>query len=367
VTPTADPLRVTVIVPVLNGRDILPRSLGALADSDLPRERWELVVVDDGSTDDSPAVAGRWADRVVRVERGPRGPGHARNRGSEVAKGDVLLFVDADVVVHRDTLSRVVEAFEGDPGLSALFGAYDDAPAHPSFLSQYRNLLHRYVHLRGAGEAETFWAGCGAVRTEAFIGVGGFDADAFPRPQIEDIELGYRLRDAGHRIEIHPEVQGKHLKRWSFGGMVRTDLLDRAIPWTSLMLERDAPGRETRTLNVTPLEKIKTGLAGVALLFGAVGLVAADLRWLAAAAATLLTVVVLNAPVYRWFADRRGWMFAFRVVPFHLLYHFLSGLAVVVGWSRHVLRPRRRAARDPSSLPSKPVPARPGEPGDGEP
>jgi hypothetical protein len=183
----------------------------------------------------------------------------------------VLLFVDADVVVHGDTLRRVLDAFDADAGLGALFGAYDDAPAHPSFLSQYRNLLHRYVHLRGAGQADTFWAGCGAVRTDAFVEVGGFDAARFPRPQIEDIELGYRLRDAGHRIEIRPEVQAKHLKRWTFAGMLRTDLLDRGVPWMGLLLERRSGAGDGRNLNVGRLEKLKTGLVGLGLLMAAIG------------------------------------------------------------------------------------------------
>ena len=57
-------------------------------------------------------------------------------------------------------------------------------------VSQYRNLLHHFVHQHGHAEASTFWAGCGAIRRAAFDAVGGFDAARFPRPSIEDIELG---------------------------------------------------------------------------------------------------------------------------------------------------------------------------------
>jgi hypothetical protein len=351
VPPTNVGRDLTVIVPVLNGRHVLPESLGALVTSDLPRRRWELVVADDGSTDGSPELAARWADRVVRVP-GPSGPGNARNRGAEVARGDVLLFVDADVVVHGDTLRRVLDAFDADAGLGALFGAYDDAPAHPSFLSQYRNLLHRYVHLRGAGQADTFWAGCGAVRTDAFVEVGGFDAARFPRPQIEDIELGYRLRDAGHRIEIRPEVQAKHLKRWTFAGMLRTDLLDRGVPWMGLLLERRSGAGDGRNLNVGRLEKLKTGLVGLGLLMAAIAILWLDPRWAAAAAATLAAVVMLNAPTHRWFARRRGWSFALRVLPVHLLYHVVSGLAVVIAGARHL------AGRRGATVVRKPSPRR---------
>lgn len=361
----AEGLALTVIVPSLNGRELLPVSLDALASSELARDRWELIVVDDGSTDDTFDIAGRWADRVFRVEDGPRGPAYARNRGAELATGDVLVFVDADVVVHEDTLRRIVEAFEEDPELGAIFGAYDDEPAHPSFLSQYRNLLHRHVHVRGAGEAETFWAGCGAIRTEAFRRVGGFDTKRFPRPQIEDIELGYRLRDAGHRIEIRPEIQAKHLKRWSFRDMVRTDFLDRALPWMLLILERDAQGHVAKTLNVSPLEKIKTALVGMAILLAALGVAFRDPGWAVAAGAALLTVMLLNWPTYRWFGELRGWSFALRVIPFHLLYHFLSGLAVVVGWGLRLVA--SEGSGDPPSSPrSTPLGSPPVEAGDSE-
>jgi hypothetical protein len=80
-----------------------------------------------------------------------------------------------------------------------------------------------------------------------FLAIGGFDTVRFPRPQIEDIELGYRLRDAGGRIVLDPTVQGTHLKQWTFWRMLRTDVIDRGIPWMRLLLERR--GRTRTSLN----------------------------------------------------------------------------------------------------------------------
>ena len=81
-------------------------------------------------------------------------------------------------------------------------------------VSQYRNLLHHFVHQEGNPEASTFWAGCGAVRRAAFDAVAGYDEARFRRPSIEDIELGYRLRRAGYRIRLDRDLQCTHLKRW---------------------------------------------------------------------------------------------------------------------------------------------------------
>src|SRR3989442_4923268 len=115
-------------------------------------------------------------------------------------------------------------------------------------VSRYRNLLHHFVHQRGKPDASTFWAGCGAIRRHTFEEVRGFDAARFPRPSIEDIELGYRLRAAGHRIRLDPRLQGTHLKRWTLGSILRTDIAQRALPWSRLILKS---GQAPPALNLT--------------------------------------------------------------------------------------------------------------------
>lgn len=330
-TPEATPSRgapapdLTVVLPVLNGVGMIERCFDALAASDLPEDRWEVVVVDDGSTDGTPDLARARGHRVVRVPDGPRGPGAARNLGATRARGSLLVFVDADVCVHPDVLRRFRDLFDAEPDVGAAFGAYDEHPADPDFLSQYRNLYHRWVHLRGAGDAETFWAGCGAVRRVPFLELGGFDTARFPRPQIEDIELGYRLRDAGWRIVLDPSIEATHLKRWRFGGMVRTDLFDRGMPWMRLLLDR--PRRTS--LNIGLAERARVAGVGLACLLVAIG-AALGAPWVALAAVVPLAgVVASNRALFRWFARLRGWGFALKVVPLYLLFHLLSGLAVV--------------------------------------
>ena len=154
-------ITLSVIVPVHQASSILADTLDALASSDFPRERWELIVVDDASTDDSSLIGARYADTIVRLPGRPKGPAYARNRGFEVARGEIVVFIDSDVRVHPDTLSGFAECFEREPEVAAVFGSYDDDPPAPGIVSQYRNLLHHYVHQQSAGDAETFWAGCG--------------------------------------------------------------------------------------------------------------------------------------------------------------------------------------------------------------
>src|SRR4051812_5651373 len=217
---------VSVIIASYNAGPFLARALDAISLSTVAP--LEVIVVDDCSTDGSGELA------QVRMPAN-RGPARARNLGARSAKGDLLLFLDSDVLVHPDTIGRVCGVFEQDGSPDAVIGAYDDAPESPAFLSQYRNLMHCFVHRTGSREAFTFWSGCGAIRREVFLEAGGFE-ESYTGPSIEDIEFGYRLVSRGRRILLRPDIEVKHLKRWTFRQMVKTDVFDRGIPWTELIL-----------------------------------------------------------------------------------------------------------------------------------
>lgn len=358
----ADHPFLTVIVPALNGAGVLPRTLEALMASDLPRDDWELIVVDDGSTDDTVGVASQWADVIVRLPTPPHGPAYARNRGVEAASGEVLVFIDSDVVVHSDTLRRLAWSFASDPQLGAVFGSYDDRPHDQDLASRYRNLLHHYHHQRNPGPAETFWAGCGAIRSEAFHAVGRFDEWHYPRPSIEDIELGHRLHAAGYPIRLDPTIQCTHLKRWTVSGMLRTDLLDRGVPWVRLLLADGSFGAR-RSLNLRRRERVFTGLMGLALVGLVVGLIRLDPRWLLGAAGCSLPVILGNLPLYRFLRRTVGLGAALRCLPLHLAYYVLNGVAVVIGTGLHHLvgppepRPEIQAFHEVGMERWPPVPA----------
>jgi len=273
--------------------------------------------------------------RVEEWEKA-RGPAAARNSGAAVANGDLLLFIDADVLVPRDLVAVIQGLFACEPGLAAAFGSYDDRPEAPGLLSQYRNLLHHWVHQQGSEEAFTFWAGCGAVRRQVFLELGGFD-EGYRGPAVEDIELGYRMRRAGHRIRLLKSLQVKHLKRWRLGDMVATDLFRRAIPWTQLLLRG---GGVTNDLNIN-----RSGRASVALTgLGMAGLGAAVV-WPPALVGTGLAagaLVLANAQLYRFFLQKRGPAFTLGAVGCHWLYFVVCGLGLVLGAARHFLGGRRR-------------------------
>jgi len=300
---------------------------------------FELIVVDDGSTDDSAALAARAGATVVRVPT-PRGPAAARNLGAKAARSSLIFFLDADVAVHPPTLGLALARFEADPELTALFGSYDDKPAAPGFVSQYRNLLHHFVHQQGnfhqgIRPAHTFWTGCGMIRRDVFLEFGGFDPRLYPRPAIEDIELGYRLTRAGHRIVLARDVLATHFKRWTLPEMVRTDIFRRGVPWT-LLIKRT--GTIETDLNVKAGQKASVALTGLTLL---ASLLCAFIPWAGIGLLIgLAAIVALNFDFFAFLVRRRGAAFAVAALPLHLLYYSCCGFSVLIAQLYWHLRKR---------------------------
>jgi glycosyltransferase involved in cell wall biosynthesis len=275
-------------------------------------------------------------DEVIVID-GPYGigPAEARNAGAQRATGEVIVFVDSDVLVHGDAFRRIRKAFVDDPSLTGLFGSYDDDPRPGGIVSDFRNLLHHHVHQTAPGAAATFWAGIGAVRRDDFVAVGGFDERSFPRPSIEDIDLGMRIIDRGGRIILDPFLQGKHLKRWSLVEMVRTDFAARGAPWVALLLRR---GTSSTALNLG--WRHRTTAAASLLL-----LLALARRRLALSAGVVGLIVLLNHSFYRLLLRRRGATGLFASVPLHVVHHLVGLASVPAGAGRHLLGRQTAATR----------------------
>ena len=268
------------------------------------------------------------------IVSGPRGagPAEARNWGAQRATGDLLVFVDADVVVHPDVFVEIRAAFEADPELTALFGSYDDEPAHKSAVSIFRNLLHHHVHQSSRGPAKTFWAGLGAIRRQAFLAVGGFNSASFGQPSVEDVELGMRLTDAGHRVELRPDILGTHLKRWTLTGMIRSDVLDRGLPWVVLLLNRN---ESPAVLNLAWRHRLSAGaaVAGVSLL---------RKRRPLFFTLALTALIGLNRSFYALLWRKHGARMATAGVGLHALHHLSAVAAVPLGVLAYLRSPSVR-------------------------
>ena len=316
-------------MPAFDAAEFLRRTVPAMLDA---AKCADALIVDAGSRDETAAVAESFGVRVLRLpERA--GPAEARNAGAAAVDTDVVLFLDADCVAAGDVVDRVRRAFSEDANLVTLTGSYDDSPADQGFFSLYMNLRHHHTHQCARREGATFWAGCGAVRLEAFQRIGGFDAKLYPRPMIEDIELGARMKPHGH-TRLDPHLQVKHLKRWTLKGVVTTDIFCRAVPWTRLILDRQGLPDD---LNTRLSQRCAAALAPLVLLSVVLLPVLAVLSpvWTLVPLAVLATGWMLSAGLAHFFCRSRGLWFGVTGWLFHQVHLFYSAVTFALVSLRH--------------------------------
>jgi hypothetical protein len=221
------------------------------------------------------------------------------------------------------------------PDVDAVFGAYCDEPAAAGVVSQYRNLLHHYTHDQEPGDAQTFWAGCGCVRRSVFMAVGMYDEWRFSRPQIEDVELGYRMSAHGYHILLQPDIQVTHLKRWTFRSMLKADFMDRGVPWARLLAEQRAllgpAALKAKTLSLRAKEKSNTFFVCLGLLLLAISVKPKDHLLATLGAVCLLIVIVRGTSLYGFFRRKRGLVFAICGVVLHMIYYLTAAVSVAWG------------------------------------
>jgi glycosyltransferase involved in cell wall biosynthesis len=314
------------VIPVKNDLANLRCCLASLAAQDLTG--CEVLVADDGST---PAIRPEDLSdipvkvRLLRLEGG--GPAKARNALARIARLDYLFFLDADTQPCPGLVRRAHEVIVEHPGIGAFFGSYDDEPAVPSVVSNYRNLLHHHVHqLSGGREVGTFWCGCGVVRRSLYLRCGGI-SETYDTPSIEDLAFGMRLADAGTRPRIVADLQVKHRKHWTLRSWIYTDLFRRGIPWVRLMRARK---HWEGNLNFSWAQRV----AAIAAVVVAVSLPAAawGSSFLSVTAIALAMFVALNGEFFRLIARKRGWIGSAAAVPLHLTYAWICVASVALAF-----------------------------------
>jgi glycosyltransferase involved in cell wall biosynthesis len=322
-------LALSVVVPVRDAGSTLREVLTAIRASELPRDSYEIIVVDDASADSSVGIAARYADTVVKLSGRESGPAYARNRGVELARGDVIAFVDSDVVVRPDTLPRMLATLVERPDLDAISASHDELPEASNFSSQYWNHLLRFGEQRHSGRCAQFAPGCGAVRRGAFLTVGMYDEWRFATACLENVELGERLLAGGNGVLLSSELKVTHLKQWNLPAVCqevwsRSRLLARSLGYARMRTA--APSEVVFTLSrmITPA----VAMLGTLMLAGAFVPPSHDVEAVVAVMVLLLT----NLPLHRFYARARGFGFAILSAPLHICVQIISGVALCTGW-----------------------------------
>lgn len=329
---TRDLPLLSVIVPVRDDAAALDIALAALAASDLPRHRWELVVVDDGSGDESAVIAAKYADALVRLPAPSRGPAYARNRGAEMARSECFVFLSADVRVRPDTLSALAGILAANPGVAAVSAACAPRQA-ASLATRYRAGRLRFADDQVPEDALTFSAGCGAIRRAPFTHAGMWDEWRVHRPRTEAADMGARLRALGYRLMVDRSVEVEHMHEWTAASVIASDLRD---PGLQLTPPAFAPGS-----NSARRVRMRRGIdIAAVLLLAAAALIAliaaaADPRLFAVAGVAVVLTLLLDAAFYAVLLRRMGVGFTLSVIPLHLASSLAGGFAAIFAWVRH--------------------------------
>ena len=208
----------SVVVPAYQAAQEIERCVEALDRQSIPRGRYEIIVVDDGSTDGTADVArAAGADRIVLLPHA--GPAAARNAGVEVARGGIVLFTDADCEPSPRWLEQMVAPFS-DPEVMGTKGTY--RTRQRSLIARLVQLEYeiRYERMAQATHIDFVDTYAAAYRRAVVLQAGGFDP-AFPIPSAEDIDLSFRLAQAGHRLVFVPEAWVWHSHPNRLGAYLR--------------------------------------------------------------------------------------------------------------------------------------------------
>lgn len=285
---------ISIIIPLYNAERTLEKCLNAVFDSRF--QNFEVLVVDDASTDSSIKIAESFPCKVLKLAHN-QGPSVARNHGARNAKGDVLLFIDSDIVIQRDTLNLFADSLKSYCGV---FGIYTQKPGTDGLLSLYQN-FYAHKSIKETRELTSMlYSYCVAIKKDAFLEIGGFD-ESWRRPTFEDVQLGLRLTESGHRIYLNKTIKVVHHVNFNTKRFIKNYF------YKSLYLSKLMLGKKRLTLNNegwTNRKNVVSLIAGLSIV--PLFILSFFSQWfILPFLLSLLIFVVMNLDFYRFVARQK--------------------------------------------------------------
>lgn len=328
-------IEISVVIPAYNAETTLDSCLDSLKKQTV--EPFQVILVDDCSTDRTASIASEAGFEIVSFSsRG--GPAIARNAGADKAEGDIILFLDADVIIPPDLIERIIDCFNSDSSTVAVQTLYSPCCPAEDMVSRYQNFYYYHALARiKENSTATFATWCAAILRNTFIETGGFNTN-IPEPTVEDEELGYEIADRGQKIALAKDLQVTHLASYTISQFTRRRLrMARAQAksgWRSIrerLLKRYINLRETGTHHsrwvvLSILLVLFAGFSMVAILTGIV-LGLSLLPWLPVAA---LVAVILSLMCHLNFFRSAVSYFGTKILPAFMLMCLLD--MAILGW-----------------------------------
>ena len=322
-------LEISVVIPVKNAGAVFDECLRAIRANH--GVRYEIIVVDDHSNDNSGEIARQYSCQVITLPYSS-GPSHARNIGAQAAKGEILLFIDSDIIVSPDTLRKVSLIFQ-DHNIIAIVGVLRDEIRYKNFCSQYKNLWMRYTYIRMPETVSLFYTSGAAIRREIFLKSGGFDAN-YTRPSVEDTDFAQKLDLMGYKVHLRRDIELEHVKYYSIFEIYKTDFY-RAAGLFKMTLRNGFKRFLRRNKTSVP----STFIIGVFLFFSTllisvIGFFFPPVRifcFLYYIAFVLVVPLLFNSYL-SWLKNCRGWRFMIQSIFYMFLDIPIVALGIIFGF-----------------------------------
>jgi len=330
-------IQYSVIVPVYRAEAVLPRCLAALIDQSVPCDDYEIIIVDDGSPDQTAATAERILagtnGRVIRAPHG--GPAHARNLGAQAARGEILAFTDADCEPAHNWLECLTAALHDETvtGAKGVYRTRQKSLVARFVQQEYQDKYDRLANQATIDFVDTYSA---AYRRSVFLASGGFD-ESFTTASVEDQEFSFRLAAQGHRLVFIPAAIVYHQHDATLPEYVRRKFGIGC--WKMLVLRRH-PGKVVRDSHTPQLLKVQMGLLAAALLTTLATVL--NYSWVMSANVCWLLMLVSMLPLLSKIARRDPAVII--IAPLMIGVRALSlGLGLVRGFQCFTLQPKSAA------------------------
>lgn len=315
---------ISIIIPCYKNEDTLIKTLKSVDLSIL--KTFEVIIVNDNPKKELEVLKDTCPFPLKIINNNKReGSAISRNKAAKIARYRILFFTDADVILLPETIRELTDSLSKEA--PAAIGCYTKKTPENDTFSRFKNLFHSYNHDNLKKYSPSFWTGCGAIYKKTFWDLGGFDTSKKFNP-IEDIDLGYRLNQKGLKIKINKHAFAVHLKKYSFWKLIYSDLYQRAIPWTRIILKNKMMPNSS---NTKTSYKLSLMLTVAFLSFNILNIYAFSLIATSAMLLSLMGIILLNFKFLKLAKNVYGTFFAVKSVLLLLLYFLCCTVGIMIG------------------------------------
>ena len=306
---------ISIVIPTYNAEKFMPTLLDSIFHNKI--DDMEVVIVDDCSTDDTVRISKSFPVRVINMEKNS-GPAKARNIGVEAAKGDIIYFLDSDVIVLDGAIKEVKDYFDQNPSAKCVIGICSTEPLNKGFVSKYMAMFE-YIHLIGQENkaVSVFAPRCGAIKRDFFLEIGSYDEN-YKGADVEDFELARRINKQSSII-LNPKIMVRH-QFANFKQALRI-YFRRTVMWVHLFF------KEKQLDNAGPTSP-NNGLAAICAFFSFISLFLLPMTGLVKPVFIVLIALYIffNLKLFHFMKNEAGLGFAIKAM---FLNYFL-GIEIMV-------------------------------------